>query len=462
MLEPVFGAGAFAAGGHRLEQWLDTRSPEAMAFFLAWMRCQAGVRDTDVRGPLDDEPHQAGVVSAGQLQHAITVQREQVEYQRLSALVDGLPDEHPALRSWLEVGRVAQTLITSWPSETTGVDLGFDDCLCHYLGGLLPSEVGKVGQGIPDHQLAALADRAGAAPGLPRERICDGYGLQLETACLPGGHINERSCAIRDVVARDLPSASTETKGLFAHVLPQVVLANRRDGIVPDITARTRVGLGAPAAGAPPPPLRRAMMDVKTLSGAAELYHEGLHARSRRRGAPVAERARRVNVEYIAKARKLDHEHSRQAGGAAYPGVREQVHDHLVGPVLAALRAWDPVLGLVVGSYQGCSEELEGLAREAAEAKARKEWRQMGARSEHEALGIFMHDVHRRWGSVLWRSWARVIRTRLPVIGQPNADVLRHGPPPAYARGRVAAGGAEVWPQVHPGVVHGARAAAGG
>ena len=57
VLEPVFGAGAFAAGGHRLEHWLDTRSPEAMSFFLAWMRCQAGVRDTDVRGPLDDEPH---------------------------------------------------------------------------------------------------------------------------------------------------------------------------------------------------------------------------------------------------------------------------------------------------------------------------------------------------------------------------------------------------------------------
>ena len=36
-----------------------------------------------------------------------------------------------------------------------------------------------------------------------------------------------------------------------------------------------------------------------------------------------------------------------------------------------------------------------------------------------EALGIFVHDVHRRcqplagWGSVFWRSWARVIRGRL-------------------------------------------------
>ena len=44
-------------------------------------------------------------------------------------------------------------------------------------------------------------------------------------------------------------------------------------------------------------------------------------------------------------------------------------------PVLAALRAWDPVLGLVVGSYQGCSEALHGLAREAAKAKATVKWR---------------------------------------------------------------------------------------
>jgi hypothetical protein len=80
----------------------------------------------------------------------------------------------------------------------------------------------------------------------------------------------------------------------------------------------------------------------------------------------------------------------------------------------------------------------------------------MGVRSVHEALGIYTHDVHpcvhRRWGSVFWRSWARVIRGRLPVIGRPNADILHHGPPPAYAHGREAVkeavGGAEAWPQV--------------
>ena len=43
--------------------------------------------------------------------------------------------------------------------------------------------------------------------------------------------------------------------------------------------------------------------------------------------------------------------------------------------MLAALRAWDPVVGLVVGSYQGYSEELHALAREVAEERARTEWR---------------------------------------------------------------------------------------
>ena len=38
-------------------------------------------------------------------------------------------------------------------------------------------------------------------------------------------------------------------------------------------------------------------------------------------------------------------------------------------------------------------------------------------------------------GSIFLRSWARVIRGRLPVIGRPNADILHHGPPPAYAHG---------------------------
>ena len=87
----------------------------------------------------------------------------------------------------------------------------------------------------------------------------------------------------------------------------------------------------------------------------------------------------------------------------------------------------------------------------------------MGARSEHEALGIFVHDVHRRWGSVFWRACARVIRGRLPALGRPNAEFLHHGPPPASTRA-----GKRPWAGRSRGrgctpafCVRGARAAAG-
>jgi len=98
-------------------------------------------------------------------------------------------------------------------------------------------------------------------------------------------------------------------------------------------------------------------------------------------------------------------------------------------------------------------EALHGLAREAAKVKATAKWRQMGVRSVHEALGIYLHTrttCAPPLGSVFWRSWARVIRGRLPVIGRPNAGILHHGPPPAYAHGREAVRLAEAWPQVHP------------
>ena len=57
----------------------------------------------------------------------------------------------------------------------------------------------------------------------------------------------------------------------------------------------------------------------------------------------------------------------------------------------------------------------------------------------------------------------RVIRGRLPAIGMPNADILNHGPPPAYARpsgrgrGRAVAAGATQ----RPASLRALRAAAG-
>ena len=102
--------------------------------------------------------------------------------------------------AWLEVGEFVQTpRLRRGPRRTRAGSTSASTTACATTSGgcLLPSEVGKAGLGIPDSKLAARARRAAAdgAPAPLRERICDGYGLQLETACLPGDHINESAPA---------------------------------------------------------------------------------------------------------------------------------------------------------------------------------------------------------------------------------------------------------------------------
>ena len=74
-----------------------------------------------------------------------------------------------------------------------------------------------------------------------------------------------------------------------------------------------------------------------------------------------------------------------------------------------------------------------------ATATATAKWRQMGVpAAEHACMhergwgSTYTHDVRAPplgYGSVFWRSWARVIRG-LPIVGRPNADTL-HQPRPA-------------------------------
>ena len=88
------------------------------------------------------------------------------------------------------------------------------------------------------------------------------------------------------------------------------------------------------------------------------------------------------------------------------------------------------------------------------------------ARSEHEALGVFC--VHLRRAAPLEQRLLAVVGVRHPrppachrTLGRLDAEILWHGPPPAFARGQGATGGAEAGPQVEPGVMRGERAAAG-
>jgi hypothetical protein len=89
----------------------------------------------------------------------------------------------------------------------------------------------------------------------------------------------------------------------------------------------------------------------------------------------------------------------------------------------------------------------------------------MGVQSVHEALGIYTHDVHRRWGSVVASSGGRgraSSAAACPSLGgrTPTSFTTARCPRPRTAE---RLDEAEAWlaAEVHPGVVRGARAAAG-
>ena len=90
-----------------------------------------------------------------------------------------------------------------------------------------------------------------------------------------------------------------------------------------------------------------------------------------------------------------------------YPDPTGQVAQGRVGPMLACLRRFPPVVGLVVGAYGEVSESVAGLQSHLATVRASAVWGAMGFRSEAEARGVFVARLRRRWGVLAFLAGAR-------------------------------------------------------
>ena len=172
---------------------------------------------------------------------------------------------------------------------------------------------------------------------------------------------------------------------------------------------------------------RRLLIDLKTIH--LSLADGGFYrpASLGARAGNVAERARRVPIEYVDHARRLDDRHH---------GVDRD--DARGGPVLAALRAWPPVLGLIFGAFGEASDEVEELVQEVATRRASAEWRRMGAREEAEARAFILAQLRRQWGCCAVRERARMLLARLPQVGRPSLAGSR-----SAAAGRLRADGGD-------------------
>ena len=144
--------------------------------------------------------------------------------------------------------------------------------------------------------------------------------------------------------------------------------------------------------------------------------------------------------EYRYKARCLDRDHHHQADGTPYPSPPVQEARGLVGPVFTTLQALPTVRGLVVGSFQGASDDVHALAREVATRRATDEWRRMGARSFSDAYGIYLNDTRARWSGGLTAMTRRGIRRGVHWLAARLAPPARLCPPPYSTAQRAVRG----------------------
>ena len=112
------------------------------------------------------------------------------------------------------------------------------------------------------------------------------------------------------------------------------------------------------------------VFDVKTISAAGPCYRSAAAA-SMANARPVDVQAMQVAREYETSAKRLDQQHHSS--------------DDASGPVLAALRGYPPVRGLVVGAYGEASADVHALLKLTAAKKAETAFKEMGSRTPIEA-----------------------------------------------------------------------------
>ena len=123
--------------------------------------------------------------------------------------------------------------------------------------------------------------------------------------------------------------------------------------------------------------------------------HDGECARAAKARAEI------VPVQYANNVRGLDQTYDGVEASAVRSG---HVPD---GPVLAALRQYPAVRGLVFGPYSDASPEVHEYARHIATVGASRDWRAIGATDVAEAFSVILQHIYRDKGSEAARASAR-------------------------------------------------------
>ena len=386
-LARTFGVGAFDVGGSRFATYLQSQYRGAEAFHTAWVDLRMEVAGSGVIGPLDEVADEAGQGGVVRLQHAITQQREQVEMRLVHQALLARPVEDPERIAYLAADRFSTQLVTAIPTpRRRASDAEFREMLCTYLALPSPCLRGLQGLRIADGQ---------------SYRSCDAHGHHLDCARLPGGGWDDQHDEVAETVLSRVYGSGIqgrrEPRDVFAAVMPQDDLRARGDGleaagIIPDGIVRGVEFRPPHRPGAQQQQQRRpggadVLVDFKMLHQGAAQYFTSREAQEQR-AAAVAIRARAVDTDYRRAARERDERHHQVDRDAVRRGVTPS------GPILALLRSYGTIIGLVFGAYAEASPAVHTLLTATAEHEARALWETMGARGYQEARASVMQALY--------------------------------------------------------------------
>ena len=410
-LADVFPAAGFQPGGSRFQRALGLGNlPSMQSCADAWDEMRLEVNQPAV-GPLSQTILNAGHGMGSRfLQRQLTRQRTDVERASLHHDIMQLPSTDTRRMAWLSRDKISSAGLTSWPTKKCAMDdTTFSEMLTQFLGRESFMVRHLAGKYIPC--------------SLNQHTTCCKFGFELSAATLPVATFNdphdEASQALYMGLMSTVTTVRVEPAHLFSGIVPPDLMVpteyKKQPAIVPDAAVTVSIPAAQTARHArqseTAQPLRMQLFDTKIIH-AFNAYQHGQREREDQGGA-VAARARKVETEYKAHARKMD---ARIATAQNAPlATAVQTHLQTLGPIRAA----------VLGHFGECSPDIHHLVRAAAESLAATRWRAMGARSESEARGFFMNAVRKELSMSFWTALARHRQNRLDFVGISRADVQR-------------------------------------
>ena len=366
-----------------LQAFLSTRSRLADSLRRAWEGVdREGGRNAENTVASRVEMSYQYDISAQKL---LTRWREKALFQALDTELRALPSTDMRKAAWLNLDRFSTVWVPAWPTQELQFSSPeFREVATFYFG--LPSP--------------ACAPRAGQNIGNLRQTL-DPFGVRLAAASLPGDGWRKQHDALKWRLLQDAQEMQLrlrgEVFGLFADCIPQGgreavgrVSTRKRQGLVPDFLTHAAID-GAE---------RPLLLELKTLHYAPSTYPP-----SEERCGAVQRRARLLPGEYAAKARQVDQRYCATPRGN-------------VGPVEARLNTYEPVRGIVFGSWGEASGVTEQLLGAMARTGAIAHWQRMRCLDPAQAIGILAWMLRRRWGLTALRENARLRLDRLEYVGR--------------------------------------------